>query len=438
MNVVVQCLEILVYEIIDLFPNLILALIPFYSFMRLSARKTGLLIMLLYLFICISRFLSINHYLIASAASTIWILLYLGFYLLCVRTEIGKLFFVQLIILNYGSLIAIIYSYILTYCFSQRNARPYSFSSSLLLGFLYLISAPLLCLIMYKKIKPLMETPENNKYWSFLWLVPATFCLSYYYNLYSGGGIILFSQQLSNVLFAVFFNVGGIFVTVLTTHLVEISNANLRLKSENYFLNMQSVQYDNLQNRIEDAKRANHDLRQMLTIINTFIRDNNQVGLANYISEYTLTLPPCSPIAYCENYAVNALIVYYDSIAAKNNISFTGSIQYPAKSKIADADAVVLLGNLLENAIDACVRQKEGSPYICLCSKIIRNILVITLENSYSGPIYTSNSHFLSSKGNRTGIGTDSVKVIASKYKGTAKFEYEDNLFHASVMLVTS
>lgn len=432
----VQWLEISAYEIIDLFPNLILALVPFYSFMRFSLGKAGLLVLFLYVFLCVSRFIALEHLYLATVLTVIWVLLYLASYIICIKAPIRKLLFVLLIILNYGSFVAIIYSYILSNYYIGSAGRPYSFSSCLVLGLIYLVSYPVIFRMMHKKIRPLMEASENNRYWSFLWLVPATFCLSYYYNLYSNGGIILFSKSLSNVLFAVLFNLGALFVTYLTAHLIEVSNANLRLKSENYHLNMQSIQYDNLQNRMEDARRAGHDLRQVLAVIHSYLKDNNKEGLLTYISQYTESLPSVTPIAYCGNYAVNALIVYYETIAAKNNIQFSCDIEYPSKCGIADTDAVVLLGNLLENAIDACLRQVQEDAVIALHIRKIQDMIIITLDNSYSGAIHTAGEAFLSSKADRTGIGTDSVKRIALKYNGTAKFHYDTNRFHSSVMLL--
>lgn len=431
----IQWLEISVYEIIDLFPNLLLALAPFCSFLRFSPGKTGLFILFLYVFLCISRFVALGHLFLATVLTVVWVLLYLAFYIICIKASIKKLLFVLLIILNYGSFVAIIYSHILSRYFSAASGRPYSFSSCLILGLIYLVSYPVIFRMMQYKIRPLMEAPENNRYWSFLWLVPATFCLSYYYNLYSNGGIILFSDNPSNVLFAALFNLGALFVTYLTAHLIEVSNTNLRLKSENYYLNMQSLQYENLQGRIEDARRAGHDLRQVLAVIHSYLKDDNKEGLLTYIHAYTQSLPSVSPIIYCGNYAVNALIVYYESIAAKNSIRFSCDIEYPRQCGIADTDAVVLLGNLLENAIDACLRQEQADAFIILHIKRIQDMIIITLDNSYSGVIHTSGDDFLSSKTARAGIGTNSVKKIAGKYGGTVKFHYETNRFHSSVML---
>lgn len=430
----IRLLEILLYELIDLFPNLILASVPFVSFLR-SRKRFIPLIALLYLLLSISRVVGMYNLTAAVIVTVIWIFFYLIFYLVSFRVRIEKLLFVLLILLNYGSFVAVLFSYFVYHRFPAASDRPYSFSASLMLAAVYFISYPAVFYMMHHKIKPLMEAPENNRYWRFLWLVPATFCLSYYYNLYANGGIVAFSEHLSNVCFAVFFNLGALFVTYLLARLMTESNANMQLKQENYFLNMKSLQYENLQGRIEEAKRARHDLRQTLALIQSYLNDGNIKELLAYLQQYTKTLPSDTPIAYCENYAVNALIVYYATIAKQHGILFSAETEYPADSGIADSDAVVLLGNLMENAVEACARLKKADTSIFLHIKTFNAMLVITLDNSCGDDIQKSGDGFKSSKTGRSGIGTSSIQQIAEKYHGTVKYEYGDHLFHASVLL---
>lgn len=81
--------------------------------------------------------------------------------------------------------------------------------------------------LMQKKIKPLIASQVNNKIWNYLWLVPATFCLSYYYNLFSNGGFTGYTTKVSNII-----NMGGLFAAFLVTKLVKDSNDSLQLRAE--------------------------------------------------------------------------------------------------------------------------------------------------------------------------------------------------------------
>ncbi|MDO4303744.1 MAG: GHKL domain-containing protein [Bacillota bacterium] len=427
-------LEILLYTFLDLIPCLILAILPFRKLLRFSPKRTCLFVCPLFLMVFASRLLTFAGSPFAKLFTVLWIGLYLVFYVITIKTPIYKLLFVLLTILNYGSFKAVIVLWLLR-CLSAGTAQRYSLLSSLLLLVVYLFSWPLMYYMMKHQLRPLIDIPDERRYWHFLWLIPATFCLSYYYNLFANGGTAAFSAKGGNVLFAILFNMGALFVTHLMLKLLEECNAKLLLEQENYYLNMQSVQYDNLKLRMEEARRARHDLRQNLSVIQSCLQKKEYQKLSDYIHEYIQTLPPDSPIMYCEDYALNALLVYYENMARDYRIQFKADIRYPAECSICSPDAVILFGNLLENAIEACTRSKANEPFISLCTKSIHNMIVITMDNTCGFSTLQCSDGLFSSKSPRMGIGTVSIRQIAEKYHGTAQFRQENGVFYSSVLL---
>lgn len=432
---ILDLVEVLVYVLIDLIPNLLLAVIPFRDYLRYSPRIITISIITLYIIVVSSRLIGLQSLEAATFLSVCLIFVYLTFYKMNFRMELNKLVFVLLIILNYGSFIIIVYSYLSHRFLSGITSRPYPLQSSAILALILIISYPVIFLLMEKSIKPLIASGVNNKMWRYLWMVPATFCLSYYYNLFSSGGIDEFSKQLNGVLFAIFYNVGSLFVTFLVSRLVKENNEALQIKADNYMLSLQSIQYSHLQNRMEETRREKHDLRQILTVIQSCLKDNNIQRLKDYMKQYSDSLSIDTAIAYSDDYALNALIVYYADMAHRNSIEFQATVNYPTTNSIADSDVIILFGNLLENALEACLRENNKNLYITLKVKTIHNSIVIALENSYTGTINKSGEQFTSSKGNRIGIGISSIQKIASKYNGNADFKYNHDSFRASVVL---
>lgn len=427
--------EIALFVFADLIPNLVLALLPFRNNLRVSKRMCLLLTFIVYIFVTISRAIPLYFSNTSAILSVVWIVIYLGFYILVVKTSISKLLFVLLNIINYGSFISIVLSHISNYHFPNSLNYAYSFNSTITLALILLISYPFLYYLMSRHMYKLVSSTENSRYWKSLWLVPSTFCLSYYYNLFTNGGVIAFSSDISNVLFSVFFNLGGIFVNFLIMRLLVENNDNMKLKSENYYLNMKTVQYENMTSRIEDARRARHDLRQTLAVVQSGLQQKNYDYLLDYLKSYADTLPSDSPIVYCENNAANALLVYYGDMAKNHGITYTAHIQYTAPFEIADTDFIVLMGNLLENAIEACIRQSHGKPYISLIIKCEGGMLIIILENSYDHIISKNNGHFVSTKTGRDGIGTASIEKIVKNYNGISEYKCENCKFTTSIMI---
>ena len=96
---------------------------------------------------------------------------------------------------------------------------------------------------------------------------------------------------------------------------------------------------------------------------------------------------------------------------------------------------MVLLGNLLENAVEACGRQRDGEKFIRLSMKQVGAAIVIVLDNSFSGELKKEGQALLSSKREGAGVGLSSIQEIAKNYHGFVKFEQRGHLFSASVFL---
>ncbi len=431
-----QLISILLYEAIDIFPNLFLAYIPFRRHLRLTAAKTLYVAFLLYGLLVICRILTGYYPGLGTVMTVLWVLIYFIFYGICVRGRVVQMLFILLTILNYNSFITIIGSHLAFHQSGNPAAVPYSFTHTLMNLLALLLTYPPVAYVYQKKFQPLIDFTEQPKIWKYLWLIPATFCLSYYYNLYSGGGILTYTERIENVLFAALYNIGAFFVTYLLVRLLEVSNDYLLLKTANYHLSLQSLQYDNMQQRIDDARRASHDLRQSLALIGTYVNDGSYDRLKDYLKDYVKELSPAATIVFCPHYALNAVVVYYDKLAREHDIRFQADMAVPTQLPMPDSDLVVLFGNLLENAVEGCRRCLPGNRFIALAVHYREASLVIVMDNSYDGNGKTENGEFLSSKGHGGGIGLLSIRNICEKYQGTAEFTCQDAVFHSSAICV--
>lgn len=431
----IQIAEISLYQLVDLVPNLILAFCAFRSEVRFPFRKNILLCCLLYMALAASRIVTAMMPETASFLTVLWIVIYLAFYRYSIRTYLFKLIFVLLTLLNFGSFIVILETHFSYHVFIEFAGQPYSAVSSLISIAILTVTYPFMYLLFNKKVRPLMEYSENTAIWKYMWLIPATFCLSYYYNLYSNGGIIVYAGSIKNVLFAITFNAGALFVTYIILLLVEESNARLRLEADNYQFTLQSLQYKNLKSQMDDTRRAKHDLQHTVNILQAYLKDNNTEQLSKYIAQYLNSLPPKSATLYSDDYILNTLISTYEEKARNEKIEFHVSIQLEDALMLPEPDKVVLLGNLLENALEACQRQYSQNTYISIAIQQEGAAIVILLDNSFGGLLQKQEQKFLSSKDNHTALGISSIKKITEKYNGVIKFEHDNSTFHSSIIL---
>jgi len=164
-------------------------------------------------------------------------------------------------------------------------------------------------------------------------------------------------------------------------------------------------------------------------------------ALRQYIDEYDSKLTETKDRNYSSNLIVNALLSFYADNAEKLGIKFSTSIKLPDKLLIPDTEFCVLLGNLLENAVDACKKEKAS---VTQASDLVIRVLImqngvsnltVAVDNSCSNMPIWKDEELISSKHKGSGIGTESIRYIARLYNGEARFEWHDGIFYASVML---
>lgn len=132
-----------------------------------------------------------------------------------------------------------------------------------------------------------------------------------------------------------------------------------------------------------------------------------------------------SAVTNSGNIVIDSLIGYWYVAAKKAGIEFSVNLNIPMEMPFRGADICLILGNLLENAVEATQRA-EGEKYIRLHMKYDKNNLLLFVENNYKGVlIKTKDKRLKSTKtdaGNH-GVGIPSVYRIAVKYHGVVTID---------------
>ena len=435
---VYRIIEVIVYALLNFFPFLLLALYPFRHSLRFSKVMTGTLIGLLTIIqvllgIWVS-FVPGDHAAIASAVSTV---LYAVFYFLAVKKHFGKTFFTLLMISNLANLAVISAKCLEGFFFPVLAAQDYRWSFSLML---FIIEAILSCpvfLYMRSVYTPAIEKEPSGLEWRYLWLIPVTFYLIWYYVFYDNisNSSLEIALQPKNTLFLLVINVGAFLIYYVVTRLVLEQNKTLELQEKNHQLTMQAMQYENLQEKITDARRAKHDVRHHIALIQEYLADGKLDALHDYLSKYNKSLPDDSLVRFCENSAANAVLLYFAQLAKDNNIDYIVRVSIPNDIFVSDTDISVLFGNLIENALEACRNESGNDSEILIRASLTGNSFCLTVDNTFSGTLrYANDGKLISTKHKGLGLGTQSVNSITSHYNGVCHFESKNRMFYASVM----
>ena len=103
---------------------------------------------------------------------------------------------------------------------------------------------------------------------------------------------------------------------------------------------------------------------------------------------------------------------------------------------VVDEDLVVLLSNLLNNAIEACEKCKDNKK-IQLKFVMEENAIVLSVKNTYTEPVIYEKNEIKTSKSmpEEHGVGIKNIKKIVEKYEGSYTIQNDDREFLFSILI---
>ena len=285
--------------------------------------------------------------------------------------------------------------------------------------------------------------PQETRVWRFAWMVPALFAV---YSL-SGGTIIEGGDYIipSGFVLTRLLSFFGLLATGAIVYYVlrrEVENAAFRENARMMDIQLaaQRQQYERVS---EDSSRLialRHDMRHQAAALGGLLAAGDVEGARRYCAEIAGSVAGGRERTFCRNFALNALVAHYVDRAERAGIATAIELDVPERAgRIKDGDLCAVVGNMLENAIEACGRMDEGGEkFISLRSRTGEGTLAIVMDNSYGGVLTLRNDTYLSGKRDGEGVGLPSIRAIAERYGGALKCETGDGVFLTSVYLVSA
>lgn len=283
--------------------------------------------------------------------------------------------------------------------------------------------------------RSLLRTEDVVRSYYVFWILPAVFILVNLYLLSLRDSLLLNEQLMGLYALLCLVLAGLLLLFYLLFYLVARElGRNTQLRQENQFLHMQTAQYEVLRAAIDETRRARHDMRHQFSTLSALADKGAWEELRHYLSEVSASVPGAE-LGLCENQAVDGVAGRYAALSRQSGIPFQCRLELPAVLPVREMDVCVVLQNLLENALEAS-RNVQGQRYIHLRASLHGDRLVLlTVENRYSGELVQQNNVLRSTKPGGAGIGLQSVAHIAEKNGGYCRFVYGDGVFTANVML---
>lgn len=365
-----------------------------------------------------------------------FLLLYLALAFLLIKDSFPKLMFTWLLFLAWQFFVLGNANFLESKFFWDfSDLHPY-LVYNITRVFIYLITYPFLMRFFSSTISDALKINDDNM-WRQFWKIPL---FSMLFGMLYCTVTDVYAYATWQFLVSRYLMLFGVcYVSNVALKVLENSRSRAQLEGALRYadqnLMAQKKQYDSLATHMGDMRRARHDLRQHLTVIQSFLKKDDSEELSEYLDIYLNQLPPDTLELYSNNDVVNAIVCYYATLARDDKVNFMAKIDYPENCSVSVTDITVLLGNLLENAVEACRRETEPKSIELRIRPKGDAMLLVLVDNTCTAPIHFKDDVPLSSKREGMGIGAASVRSISERYNGTAQFELRDEIFYASVLL---
>lgn len=434
-------ITLIIYSLLNYVPYMLLALYAFRTRLRFSRGKTYVLAVVSILLQCgISMYIALgassqNQ---AEALNYLKTILNVGFIFLAIKVTTSKLLFTMFVLTNIANFIVCTSKCLEVYLFPYLPHDVYNYPYALTL---LLLEAPILYAV-YRYIKTsftaILRDTISTQIWNKIWLIPAIFYFIWYYLFYHLTSMD--EMELAMMPSVAIFS-GLLLICQFLCYEIALSFALshsdvvlLQQQKGNYMI--LSKEFQELKEEINNARRANHDLRHHLTVLSEHMLAGNYSELSDYLSTLLKNVPSTATKSFCEHPIINLLLAYAYDIAKENDITYDVQTAFPTFLPFSDSDLTIIWGNFLENACHACKEQAVSDRKIKVRGYVNDNYLICTIDNTYENKIMKNRAGaYISTKPGGNGIGIESARHAIEKYNGVLKINTQNMMFCVSFML---
>lgn len=184
---------------------------------------------------------------------------------------------------------------------------------------------------------------------------------------------------------------------------------------------------------VEKLRVINHDRRHFNAMLLELL-NQGEVEKAKELLKKESSRTTQLSYRWCDNPTVNAAIGHYLSIAQEKGISLVCKIDVPKDIEYDTIGFSMMLGNLIENAIQACEQKKTGEKVIWI-KVMYQGQFLIELENTIEKEVEFDNRGFPLSKRSGHGFGTKSVEAFVKENNGEIVYSAKNKRFTVRIIL---
>lgn len=194
--------------------------------------------------------------------------------------------------------------------------------------------------------------------------------------------------------------------------------------------------YDEVEVMYRKMRGWRHDYHNHIQVLKAHMELEQYKQAQEYLHMLDMDLSSVDTVLKTGNVMVDAILNSKLTLIQERHILVDATAIVPGDIAISGIDLSVLIGNLLDNAMEACMEiAEEQERFIRIYIDIIKKQLYISVTNSMVGRAKRYGNLFRSKKEGNHGFGLIRIDGIVTKYHGYINRQTEQGVFATEVML---
>lgn len=250
--------------------------------------------------------------------------------------------------------------------------------------------------------------------------------------------MFMYDKLDSDSLYVILCITGLLAINVFIVYLYDMLNKYYQKEIDGKLMEQQNHFYlkqMEMMNQSQDyIKHLRHDMKHHFSTLKIMADDNQPIN--EYINKFLNSIENSAKYADSGNIIIDSILNYKFQEAVAKNTEIDIELKIPKELNITPFDMNIMLGNLLDNAIEA-VSKKDGDKKIKVSICFDRDIIYIDIWNTFDGNLLIEEGIYKTINEDKInhGFGLLSVKKVLEKYNGEIKISSNCSIFAVNVLL---
>lgn len=192
---------------------------------------------------------------------------------------------------------------------------------------------------------------------------------------------------------------------------------------------------EEVENMYRQMRGWRHDYKHHIQTMKAHLMLEQYQELDDYLSELDTDLTKVDTVLRTGNVRIDAVLNSKLAVAKEKGIRVKAKAIVPDQLKVKEVDLCVIVGNLLDNAMEACAGTTEEKQFIRIYMEALKGQLYIYASNSMADHINKVGGQYLSTKSGNHGFGLMRIDRVVKKYNGYINRQHEEGVFATEIML---